>query len=232
MDSRLVHYVTELRPLMVEIVTYPLREYPAKAAVSPRSLGHFARIDVCTWAKEIYRDYSNSLPLSNASEILWSWILKIKSKFRLVVVLLIQPIAILMFSLPSPRGIFRKLKQQRRRRLRKRHLKSEFELPQTLSRLFHLVQFIKCWQFSLELNSKRLYRSSGKEKESRCLVLTSSIKREIRHFHVLVVQWRLRNKTKQRVARASGSFSRMNKWRVEDERTTDVPSYNFLACEQ
>ena len=31
------------------------------------------------------------------------------------------------------------LKQQRRRRLRKRHLKSEFALPQTLSRLFHLV---------------------------------------------------------------------------------------------
>ena len=39
--------------------------------------------------------------------------------------------------------------------------------------LFHLVQFIKCCQFSLELNSKRLYRCSGKEKESRCLVFTS-----------------------------------------------------------
>ena len=33
----------------------------------------------------------------------------------------------------------RELKQQRRRRLRKRHLKSEFALPQTLSRLFYLV---------------------------------------------------------------------------------------------
>ena len=149
-----------------------------------------------------------------------------------MVVLLIQPIAILMFSLPSPRGIFRELKQQGRWRLQKRHLKSEVALPQTLSRLFHLVQFIKCWQFSLQLNSKRLHWSSGKEKESRCLVFSSSIKREIRHFHVLVVQWRLRNKTKQRVARASGSFSRMNKWRVEDERTTDVPSYNFFTCEQ
>ena len=31
------------------------------------------------------------------------------------------------------------LKQQRRRRLPKRRLKSEFTLPQTLSRLFHLV---------------------------------------------------------------------------------------------
>ena len=29
--------------------------------------------------------------------------------------------------------------QQQGRRLRKRHLKSEFALPQTLSRLFHLV---------------------------------------------------------------------------------------------
>ena len=43
-----------------------------------------------------------------------------------------------------------------------------------------LVQFVKCWQIFLELNSKRLYQSSGKEKESR-LVFTSSTKREIRH---------------------------------------------------
>ena len=33
--------------------------------------------------------------------------------------------------------------QQQRRRLRKRLLKSEFALLQTLSRLFHLVQFVK-----------------------------------------------------------------------------------------
>ena len=58
--------------------------------------------------------------------------------------------------------------QPRRRRLRKRHLKTYFALSQTLSRLFQLVQFVKCWQFFLELNSKRLYQSSGKEKESRC----------------------------------------------------------------
>ena len=31
------------------------------------------------------------------------------------------------------------IKQQRRRRLQKRHLKSEFALLQTLSRLFYLV---------------------------------------------------------------------------------------------
>ena len=85
-------------------------------------------------------------------------------------------------------SLIRELKQRRRRRLRKRHLKSEFALPQTLSRLFHLVYFVKCWQMFLELNSKGLYQSSGKEKESCCLVFPSSTKREIRHFHVVVVQ--------------------------------------------
>ena len=55
----------------------------------------------------------------------------------------------------------------------------EFALLQTLSRLFQLVQFAKCWQIFLELSSKRLYQSSGKEKESGCLR---------RHFHVVVAQ--------------------------------------------
>ena len=39
--------------------------------------------------------------------------------------------------------------------LRKRHEKSEFALLQTLSRLFHLLQFVKCSYFSLELNSEK-----------------------------------------------------------------------------
>ena len=39
----------------------------------------------------------------------------------------------------------RELRQQRRRRLRKRHSKSEVAPLLTLSRLFHLVQFVKCW---------------------------------------------------------------------------------------
>ena len=58
------------------------------------------------------------------------------------------------------------LKQQRRRRLRKRHVKSEFALLQTLSRLFLLVQFVKCWQIFVEFNFKRLYQSSGKKIKS------------------------------------------------------------------
>ena len=41
--------------------------------------------------------------------------------------------------------------------------------------------------FFLELNSKSLYRSSKKEIESRCLLLTVSTKREMRHFYVDVV---------------------------------------------
>ena len=45
----------------------------------------------------------------------------------------------------------------------------------------------------LELNSKGLYQSSGKEKESCCLVFTFSTKRDIRHFHVIVSQRQLKN---------------------------------------
>ena len=37
----------------------------------------------------------------------------------------------------------------------------------------------------LELNSKGLYQSSGKEKETCCFVFPFSAKREIRHFQVL-----------------------------------------------
>ena len=44
--------------------------------------------------------------------------------------------------------VIRELKQQRQRRLRsKTSLKSELALLQTLSRLFHLVEFVECWQF-------------------------------------------------------------------------------------
>ena len=104
----------------------------------------------------------------------------------------------------------RELKQQGRRRLRKRHLKSEFALPQTLSPLFHLVSFVKCCQFFLELNSKGLYQSSGKEKESCFLVFLSSTKREIRHFHVEVVQRRLRNVQKSAMQVLSCCFANIN----------------------
>ena len=51
-----------------------------------------------------------------------------------------------------------------------------------------------------------LYQSSGKRKENGCLVFLSSTKREIRHFHVVVVQRRLRNVPKRRDARAKLLF--------------------------
>ena len=44
--------------------------------------------------------------------------------------------------------VIRELKQQRQRRIRsKTSLKSELALLQTLSRLFHLVEFVEWWQF-------------------------------------------------------------------------------------
>ena len=48
----------------------------------------------------------------------------------------------------------------------------------------------------MELDSIGLYQSSGKEKENCCFVSPSSKKREIRHYHVVVVQRRLRNVNK------------------------------------
>ena len=104
--------------------------------------------------------------------------------------------------------------QQRRRRLRKRPgLISEVALHKTLSRLLHLVHFVKCWQYFLELNSKRLHQNSGKEIESRCLVFTvftSSEKRGIRQFHVVVVHWRQRNVQKSMMQVQSCCLAHLN----------------------
>ena len=67
----------------------------------------------------------------------------------------------------------------------------------------------KCWyHIVLELNSKGLSQSSGEEKESCCLVFPSSTKREIRHFHVVVVQRRLRNVQKSVMHVQSFCFAR------------------------
>ena len=66
-------------------------------------------------------------------------------------------------------------KQQRPWPQRKRHEKSEFALLQTLSRLFHLVQFVKCSYFSLELNSEKTVSKFGQlqEKKTKVVVLSS-----------------------------------------------------------
>ena len=66
-------------------------------------------------------------------------------------------------------------------------LKRAFAQLHTLSRLFHLVQFVKCWQISMQWNSK------VQEKKKESLVTTSSTKRAIRQFHVVVGQGRRRS---------------------------------------
>ena len=62
-------------------------------------------------------------------------------------------------------------KQQRRRRLPKRHLKIEFVLLQTLSSLLQLVQYTKCWRICLELNFKG--RIEVQEKKKNVVVFCS-----------------------------------------------------------
>ena len=62
----------------------------------------------------------------------------------------------------------------------------------------------------LELNSKGLHQSSGKEKESCCLLFPSSTKREIRQFHVVVVQRRQRNVQKSVMHVQSCCFACLN----------------------
>ena len=64
--------------------------------------------------------------------------------------------------------------------------------------------------FFLELNSKRLYRSSGKDKESRCLEFTSSTKRIIMNFLVVVVPWRQRTVQKSAMYVQICCFANLN----------------------
>ena len=84
---------------------------------------------------------------------------------------------------PVVKSLMRDLKQRRRRRKRKRHLKSKFALPQFLSRLFHLVQFVKYWQIWLYEKFRK-----KKRKENCCFLFQSSTKREIRQRRLRNVQ--------------------------------------------
>ena len=105
--------------------------------------------------------------------------------------------------LPSTQGI-RKLKQQRRWRPTKTSLKK------WIRAYFISFNASNVGRIFLELSSKRLYQSSGKEQESCCLVFPSSTKRENRHFHIVVVQQRLRNVQRRVVHVQSGCFSNLN----------------------
>ena len=93
-----------------------------------------------------------------------------------------------------PRAILiRELKQLRRQGQRERHLELEFALFQTSSLLFYLVQFVKYGRIFLELILNDFIQGQKQEKGNRCLVFTSTITREFKKFHVVVVQGRQRN---------------------------------------
>ena len=64
------------------------------------------------------------------------------------------------------------------------------------------THFVKCRRTFLELNSQGPYPSSKTEIKFRRCLFTSSIKREISHFKVVVVQKRAKKCTKNRDARA------------------------------
>ena len=82
----------------------------------------------------------------------------------------------------------------------------------TVSNSIDLIQFHLICQMFVKFsgfNPKGSYLSLEKEKETFCVVFTYSIKRsrEIRKFHVAVVQRRLRNEQKKRNARARAKLS-------------------------
>ena len=70
--------------------------------------------------------------------------------------------------------------QRRRGRLQKRYLKSNVVLLQNLSRLFHFVQFFKCWHFFWSWILKGWKRSLGKKK-----------RKLLSFFHVIQKRWNL-----------------------------------------
>ena len=64
--------------------------------------------------------------------------------------------------------------------------------------------------FKSKYNNKRAGPSQQTEKESCCLVFVSSTKREIRHYHVVVVQRRLKNEQKRVMHVQSCCFANLN----------------------
>ena len=84
-------------------------------------------------------------------------------------------------------------------------------LHQALSRLFCLVWLVKCWPVNFfEDEFQRIVSKFRKEKEDCSFVFPSSTKREIRHFHVLFVQRRLRNVQKSVMHGDSSCFANVN----------------------
>ena len=104
----------------------------------------------------------------------------------------------------------RELRQQRRQRVQKISLKKWIRAASNFIALILFCLICQMLAIFLELNSKGLYQSSGKEKESCCLVFPSLTKREIRHFHAVVVQWQQRNVQKSMMHMQRYCFATIN----------------------
>ena len=80
--------------------------------------------------------------------------------------------------------------------------------------LYNFITFVKCWQHFQGLNRKGPYLSWGKENGNFCVVFTYSYSikraREIRKFHVAVMQRRLKNVQKSAVHVQSCCFENKN----------------------
>ena len=74
-------------------------------------------------------------------------------------------------------------RQQNRRR------KSEFAFFQSSSRLLEVTNFVKCRWTLLKLNPYESYPTSERERKFHRRLCASPVKREIRPFHGVVVQW-------------------------------------------
>ena len=112
------------------------------------------------------------------------------------------PFSLIIFPVLS---FIRELKHLRWQRLRKGHSKSEFVLfiPSRLIRQM-LAKFFGVKFYRI------VFQCSKKGKGSFCLVFLSSTKREIRHFHIVVVQRRHRNVQKSVMHVHSCCFANLN----------------------
>ena len=72
------------------------------------------------------------------------------------------------------------------------------------------------------------FNPSSEKEESRCLVFTSSTKREIRHFHVVVVQGRQRNVQKSVMHAQSYCFANLNQERIKGGSSFTLSCLNLL----
>ena len=88
---------------------------------------------------------------------------------------------------------YRDLKIQGRRRQRKHCWKSELVFFQSSSWLLQVTNFVKSRSTALKLNPKNHIQILKQEGNFLSGLCTSSVQREIRHFHVVVVKWRQRN---------------------------------------